>query len=186
MNNIICNSGGATGSDTFFENFCILFGIKINHFSYKTKYHKSEFKVEISEEDFNEGIEMVKKSSRFLKRYNYFKYINLLARNWCQVKYSEEIYAIGNIINNGVNYVVDGGTGWACTMSILSNKPLYVFDQNKKSWFKWSYTINNFSKLESTPLIKVKSFAGIGTREINEFGINAIKELINNSFNKKQ
>ena len=183
--NIICNSGGAKGADITFEKFCLLIGIKINHFSYKTNYHNSPFKVEISEEDFKEGIEMVKKSSKFLKRYNYFKYINLLARNWCQVKYSDEIYAIGKIINNGINYVVDGGTGWACSMSIIVNKPLFVYDQDKKNWYKWSYSINNFTKIESTPVIKVSSFAGIGTREINDDGINAIKNLIINSFNNK-
>jgi hypothetical protein len=159
MNNIICNSGGAKGSDSIFEEYCMKNGIKVNAFSYKTKYHTSPNKVEITDDDFNEGIEMVKKANEILKRSGIFKYINLLARNWSQVKYSEDIFAIGRILkpgfsnskgfkNNSTYEVVDGGTGYAVTMGILSNKNVYVFDQDLNSWYKWSYIISKFIKYQ--------------------------------------
>ena len=186
MNNIICNSGGAKGSDSIFEEHCMKHGIKVNAFSYKTKYHTSENKVEISDDDFNEGIEMIKKSNEILKRSGIFKFINLLARNWSQVKYSDDIFAIGKILkpneigdrgfkNKSTYEVVDGGTGYAVAMGILSNKNVYVFDQFQNSWFKWSYIISKFVKCEE-PKIQ-RNFAGIGTRNINENGVIAIGKL---------
>lgn len=186
MNKIVCNSGGAIGSDSIFEEMCIINNIKVNAWSYKTKYHNSINKKEISDDDFLEGVEMIKKSNNILKRNGIFKYINLLARNWAQVKYSKDIIAIGNILspgdigsrgfkNNSTMECVDGGTGYAVSMGILSNKNVYVYDQDKCKWFKWSYIISKFVLTEK-PIID-KSFAGIGTRSINENGIAAIKSL---------
>jgi len=179
---ITCHSGGAEGSDTIWESFCMLYGINVKAWSYKTKYHKSINKTEVSEEDFQEGIENIKKANKILCRKNIKKYINLLARNWSQVKYSKEIFAIGKIdsLKEGI---VSGGTGWAIAMSIQNSKTIYVFDQDQNCWFKWSYIIDNFIKLDYIPKIQSKNFAGIGTRKINELGKNAIEQVFINSFN---
>jgi hypothetical protein len=181
-----CHSGGAKGSDTIFENICELLGIMVRAYSYKTPYHVSKNKIEISDKDFNEGCEKIKKANLFLKR-KPGKYINLLARNWAQVKYSDEIFAIGEIIPSGVFHkgyenlstysVVGGGTGWAVTMGILENKDIYVFDQVKNQWYTWSYIINDFKPYDNVK-INFDNFAGIGTREINENGILAINNLL--------
>jgi hypothetical protein len=122
--------------------------------------------------------------------------MNLLARNWAQVKYSDEIFAIGTIIEPGEKgsrgfynkskyQVVDGGTGYACMCSINNNKPLYVFDQNKDKWFRWSYTSFSFIEMSSSPNITSQNFAGIGTREIKQNGINAIKQVYKKTFNNE-
>lgn len=193
LSNITCHSGGAIGSDTYFEQIGNKYGVKTKAYSYKTSYHNSESKIEISEEDFLEGIKEVNKSIKILKRFNSGKYINLLARNWCQVKYSDEIFAIGTILepkqrnskgyyNNSIIQIVDGGTGYATTMSIIHNKPLIVFDQKKDNWFKWSYISNKFVLLKDCPKITKQNFAGIGTREIKENGIKAIETLYKNTF----
>ena len=69
--------------------------------------------------------------------------INLLARNWCQVKYSKQVIAIGHILNPGEKSAkgyrcnskyqsVDGGTGYAVQMAIDNLKEVYVFDQIKE------------------------------------------------------
>lgn len=190
---ITCHSGGAIGSDTIFENESKLYGIKTNAYSYKTKSHNSENKVEISEEDYQEGVEQIKKANLTLKRYGIHKFMNLLARNWAQVKYSNQIFAIGTIIdpnqknskgyiNKSKTQVVDGGTGYAVQMSIDSNKDVYVFDQIKNQWFKWSYIISKFIPSKELPKISTDNFAGIGTREINQYGVDAIKELLKRSF----
>jgi hypothetical protein len=66
-----------------------------------TKSHQSDNKVEISDTDYNEGILEIRKANRILNRYGIEKYMNLLARNWAQVKYSEEVFAVGSIIKSG-------------------------------------------------------------------------------------
>lgn len=102
MNNITCHSGGASGSDTYFSEIGKEFGVITKAYSYKTKYHTSDDKVEISDEDYEEGVLKVKEAnSKILKRSGIDKYMNLLARNWSQVKYSNEIFAIGTIIHPG-------------------------------------------------------------------------------------
>ena len=120
--------------------------------------------------------------------------MNLLARNWAQVKYSEEVFAIGTIVEPGKKgskgfynksdfQVVDGGTGYACMCAVNNSRPLYVFDQDKDKWFRWSYTALKFIELKGTPVITTENFAGIGTREIKPNGILAIEEVYKLTFN---
>jgi hypothetical protein len=187
-----CHSGGAEGADTIWETFAALYGLKIKAWSYKTKYHKSPHKVEVSEDDYKEGIEKIKKANKILGRQNIEKHMSLLARNWAQVKYSEEIFAIGRIVKEGdtsskgysvkcKSPTVDGGTGYAVQMGIQAGKTVYVFDQKKEKWFKWSYIIDNFIECR-TPSIQTDNFAGIGTREINLAGEKAIEDVYIKSY----
>jgi len=53
----ICHSGGADGADTYFEKIGEEYGIITKAYSYKTPKHNSPNKVEISEEDYLEGID---------------------------------------------------------------------------------------------------------------------------------
>lgn len=176
-----CHSGGAEGSDTIWEMFSTLYGLKVKAWSYKTKYHKSSNKIEVSNEDFEEGIEKIKKANKVLGRKNIDKHMNLLARNWAQVKYSEEIFAIGKI-EEFDNPVVSGGTGWAICMSVQANKTVYIFNQNDNCWYKWSYIIDKFMKMNKTPRIQTENFAGVGTRKINKYGEKAIENVFIETF----
>ena len=137
--NITCHSGGAVGADTYWEEIGQKFGVKTKAYSYKTKYHTSVNKVEISNEDFIEGIDQVNKANLNLKRYGIHKFINLLARNWAQVKYSEQIFAIGTFVkpgekdskgytNKSDTDVVSGGTGYAVMMAINDQIKILLFD----------------------------------------------------------
>lgn len=177
INKIICHSGGADGADTEWSNACKELGIKTNAYSYKTKYHDSDDKVEISDTDYNEGIKEVHRANKYLKRHGVGKYINLLARNWAQVKYSTQVFAIGSIVNID-SPLVSGGTGWAVMMAILNNREVFVFDQNKNKWFVWSDSQNKFIDYQNTPKISSYNFAGIGTRELKENGLKAIHDVI--------
>ncbi len=187
--NITCHSGGAKGSDTEWENACIEAGIKVNAYTYKTKYHKSSNKVEISDIDYNDGCEEILKANKFLKRQGISKYMHLLARNWAQVKYSDQIFAIGTILESGEKsakghtnrsdmQLVDGGTGYAIMMGIINYKEVFVFDQDKSMWFSWSHIQNKFIEYKQTPMITSENFAGIGTRELRANGLEAIKAVI--------
>ena len=177
----ICHSGGAIGADTYFEEIGALYGIKTFAYSYKTPSHKSENKVDISETDYLEGVEKIETAFKTLKRKINYKYMNLLSRNWQQVKNADQIFAISKIIFKNIESV-SGGTGWAIQMAIDNKKEVYVFDQEQNAWFKWSYSKTKFTILKNSPKITKRNFAGIGARKINENGINAIKELYKQSF----
>jgi hypothetical protein len=194
LNNIICHSGGASGSDTYFEKYGEEYGVKTKAYSYKTKYHTSQNKVEISEDDYLEGVQQIQLANKVLSRFGINKYMNLLARNWAQVKYSNQTIAIGRILNpgeiGGRGYknksnvqIVDGGTGYAVQLSIQNSRPTFVFDQFKEKWYRWSPISLSFIQTDC-PGITHQDFAGIGTREINSSGIDAIKQVYIKTFNK--
>lgn len=194
MSDIICHSGGAEGSDTYWETIGEKFGVKTKAYSYKTKIHNSPNKFEISDDDYKEGVIEIGKANKFLNRYGIHRYMNLLARNWPQVKYSDIIFAIGTIVkvgergskgfyNRGKFDVVDGGTGYAVQMGINNQKEVYVFDQLKDKWFRWSYSSLSFVEVDYDVKITSQNFAGIGTREIKQNGINAIESVYKLTFN---
>lgn len=193
LKNINCHSGGAIGSDTVWETIGQTYGVKTFAYSYKTDNHQSPNKVEISESDFNEGVTEINKANHTLNRYGIHKYINLLARNWAQVKYSNQIFAIGNIIDPGKkddkNYynrsklqIISGGTGYAVMMAINHIKEVFVFNQLDNKWYRWSYASMKFVEMSDTPKITVQNFAGIGTRNITKEGIEAIKSVYEKTF----
>ena len=194
LDNITCHSGGALGADFFFETIGSEFSVKTRAYSYRTKYHDSPNKVEISDEDYQEGVVQITKANKTLGRFGIHKYMSLLARNWAQVKYSDEVFAIGTIVEPGKKnskgfynksdlQVVDGGTGYACMCAINNTRPLYVFDQDKDKWFRWSYTSLKFIEVKENLKINFENFAGIGTREIKPNGIKAIEDLYKRTFN---
>jgi len=192
LEKIICHTGGAPGSDTYWEEIGEEFGVKIRAYSYKTPSHVSENKVEVSESDYQEGIVQVNKANHWMNRFGINKYMNLLARNWCQVKYSKQIIAIGTIVSPGEKGArgyycrskyqsVDGGTGYAVQMAIDNEKTVWVYDQIKEKWFRWSHTSMSFVETDC-PKIMTQNFAGIGTREITPNGIKAIREVYTKTF----
>ena len=194
LSRLVCHSGGAIGSDSYFETLGQVHGVKTRAYSYKTPGHLSLNKVEISETDYKEGVQQIHKANKLLRRWGIEKYMNLLARNWAQVKYSGEVFAIGTIIDAGKKgpkgyynksefQVVDGGTGYACMCAINNSRPLWVFDQVKDKWFRWSYTALKFIEVKEEPKISFENFAGIGTREIKANGIKAIEDLYIRTFN---
>jgi hypothetical protein len=113
----------------------------------------------------------------------------LLIRNWSQVKYADAVFAITTIQKEGdeMNYgkkakIVQGkgGTGYAIQMAINEGKPVYVFDQVRKQWVK---NINGVWSQSEVPVL-TPNFAGIGTREINEAGKQAIRDVYEKTFPK--
>ena len=193
LKNIVCHSGGAKGADTEWERIGKEFGVKTKAYSYKTEYHTSPNKVEISEDDYLEGIKEINKANKYLLRYGISKYMNLLARNWAQVKYSEQIFAIGTIIkvgdkdskgyiNKGKYDIVSGGTGYAAMLGVINDRDLYVFDQLINCWFRWSSIHLKFIELPEVPKITWQNFAGIGSRELQTNGLKAIRDVYEKTF----
>jgi predicted NAD-dependent protein-ADP-ribosyltransferase YbiA (DUF1768 family) len=188
------HSGGAEGSDIQWDKTGKEFGF-INNKHYWTETKTPHGNTEITKEDFEEGrYESAKAAKRnFGYQYSAMKDSRLI-RNWSQVKHSDAIFAIGKIVNIGekifpnqksdtriaTNPSVTGGTGYAVGMGINNNRPVYVFNQSKSDkydigWYKWDNNSNNFIKTEIPTL--TKEFAGIGTREINDAGKQAIRDV---------
>lgn len=172
------HSGGAVGSDTIWGEIGEQFGVTSKHYyaeGYNTpKGNTPLTKQQLSESDYH-LLEANKKLNRRFPTNN--EYVNnLLRRNWFQVRNSDAVYAIGEI--EPKNGTVKGGTGWAVQMAIDNNKDVYVFDQSRLKWYrnrnnKWSET--------TTPKL-TPNFAGIGTREITQEGIQAIKNVYSLTF----
>jgi len=180
---LICHTGCAVGADTYWEDLTIEYGGTVKGYSYKTKYHNSPNKVEMTDEQSDEGFEYIKKANKILKRNGISRYKNLLSRNWFQIKYSEQVFGIGSIKDFDKYPIVNGGTGYAIMMGFQRQLPIIFFDQSLNKAFKWSYIIDRFIE-EPIGDIKIEyiNFTGIGTRSLEENGKEFIEKVFENTF----
>ena len=167
----INHSGGAHGADSAWDEIGFEYGMVRNNHYYAQGEKTPKGNIALTREQLLEADPYLSEANKTLQRRFPAKseYVNnLLRRNWFQVKNAEAVFAISTITNNKV----DGGTGWAVHMDIAVGKPVFVFDQLKKKWFTYD---NGFVECDVPTL--TKNFAGIGTREINDDGRNAIKQV---------
>ena len=103
----------------------------------------------------------------------------ILQTLWYQVNNGQEIYVIGAILED---LTVKGGTGWGAEFAKLCNKPLFVFDQDRDRWFRW--TGDDWQPLGGSelPVITHPHFTGTGTRHLGDNGKRAIDALFDRSF----
>lgn len=175
-NYYVNHSGGAVGSDSYWGVIGEKYGVVSEHYYYGNKTPNGNH--QITQEQFEEGKEHVLKANETLHR-RPDAYMNLLSRNYAQVKNSDAIFAVGHLKNG----IVDGGTGWVVQMAIDDNKPVYVYDYIRKQWFS---NINGQWQVFSGIPKLTKNFAGIGTRELNQDGKDAIKQVYENTFNEEE
>ena len=180
-NNYVLYSGGAQGSEAEFGKIAEKFGVQEVNFTFDGhKINRTRgVRVLTAEELLKGDVSLAYLSKLMNRKYNagpMFK--KVLQSIWHQVNNAEEIFVVGTILDDNT---VKGGTGWGAEFSKLCNKTLYVYDQEQHSWFKWSK--ENW-KYKDQPKIKIKNFAGTGTRFLNTQGKKAIKELFEHSFNK--
>ena len=86
-----------------------------------------------------------------------------------------QVFAVGWIQDD---HTVKGGTGWAVELAKLFNRPLSVFDQDRRAWFTWK----DSRWQEDLPTIESDTFVGTGTRNLTEEGKAAIEDLFERSF----
>jgi hypothetical protein len=103
---------------------------------------------------------------------------NVLQTIWHQINNATQVFVIGAIQEDNT---VRGGTGWGAELSRLWKKPLFVYDQNKRAWFRWSGAAWEIANL---PVITSEGFAGIGTLNLTDEGREAIRDLFARSFPK--
>lgn len=112
-----------------------------------------------------------------------------MERDFAQTPFMQKIFQVMfHIVNNGYqvfsagwllrNGTVKGGTGWGVELAKLFNRPLHLFEQDRKEWVSW---VNN-EWVTDEPLISHKTLAVTGTRYLSDEGKMAIDELLKRSF----
>lgn len=102
---------------------------------------------------------------------------SILQTIWYQVNAASQVFVVGAIQDDGT---VRGGTGWGAELARLWKKPLWVFDQQKHGWFRWSG--KSWEIASPAPVITSESFAGLGTQHLTDEGRQAIEDLFLRSF----
>ena len=163
----ICYSGGAKGADTIFGEQATKAGHKVVH--YRPKDVKDPEIKKLADQQLI-------LANKFLKRtYPTDKESvnDLLRRNYLQIQRVCTVYAITPLDENMIPY---GGTAWAITMAMNRKVcDIYVFDLVKGFWF--SYNGLTWNKMYEPPPKPVGEYAGIGSRELPENGVQAIANL---------
>ena len=181
------HSGGAIGSDSYWGEIAKQYGIETKHYYSGQKTPTGN--TPISQEDYIEGQIKATKAGHAMGRLNPKAQVRseLLIRDWAQSKYADAVFAIGTMLKPGDQIdqsrkalisQVKGGTGWAVQMAIAEGKPVYVFDQVRNKWYK---NLNGKWENSDVPIL-TNNFAGIGTREINESGKQAIRDVFAKTF----
>jgi hypothetical protein len=95
---------------------------------------------------------------------------------WHQVNSAQEIYVVGWILDD---QTVKGGTGWGAEFAKLCNKPLFVYDQERKGWYQWK---GSEFQAAPEPVIGHRQFCGTGTRHLTDDGKAVIVGLFQRTF----
>ena len=95
---------------------------------------------------------------------------------WHQVNHGHQIFVVGTILPD---QTVRGGTGVAAEYAKFFNKPLFVFDQTKSAWFRWT---GDAWEPAREPVVGARHFTGTGTRFLEPAGHAAIDDLFKRSF----
>lgn len=175
----ILYSGGAGGAEAEFGAKAEKYGVAEVNFTFEGhQIARTRGLRVLTQEELQRGDVSMTYVSRLLNR----TYSNapimrkVLQTIWYQVNSGMEVYVIGSIQEDNT---VKGGTGWGAEFAKLCNKPLFVFDQARDGWFKW--TQDQWAS-ETAPVIGHSHFTGTGTRFLEANGKQAIAELFARSF----
>jgi hypothetical protein len=112
-----------------------------------------------------------------------------MGRNYTKAeKIRKVIQTIFHMVNKGYQVIavgwiqpdntVKGGTGWGVELAKLFNRPVSVYDQDRKGWFSWK----DNGWMADSPVIADNNFAGTGTRNLTDDGRNALHDIFEVSF----
>ncbi len=173
-------SGGGKGAEAEFGACAERWGMtEVNYSSEGHTYlARSRGVVTLSESDLKTGdfslVFVSKRLNRVLSEIPLVR--SILQTIWHQINGANQVFVVGTIQPDST---VRGGTGWGAELARLWKKPLFVYDQPKKSWFRWS---GSAWELAPMPVITSEGFAGIGTQNLTDDGREAIRELFLRSF----
>ena len=174
-------SGGAPGAEAWFGECAERHGIEEVNFTFDGHQIDRHRGVRVlNHEELLAGDVSLAYVSRLMNR-RYSDALTLrkiLQTLWYQVNNGQEIYVIGTILEN---QTVRGGTGWGAEFAKLCNKPLWVFDQDRDSWFRWDGSNWAPATGAAAPAIAHPHFTGTGTRNLHDNGRQAIADLFQRS-----
>jgi hypothetical protein len=172
-------SGGADGAEAEFGRCAEQLAMTEINFSFEGRgVERTRGLVQLSEVELRQGAV----SSAYLTAHMHRTYKDtplfrkILSSIWHQVNSAGEVFVVGVIQSDGT---VKGGTGWAAELARHFEKPLHVYDQEKKGWFAW--TRGEWTPVKE-PVITRTRFAGTGTRFLSDDGRAAIRALFERSF----
>ena len=177
-------SGGAPGAEEAFGVCAERHGVEEVNFTFDGHRMGRHRGVRVlNHEELQSGDVSMEYVSRLMnRRYTDMPTIRrVLQTLWYQVNSGQEIYVIGAILDDGT---VRGGTGWGAEFAKLCNKPLYVFDQDKNSWFQWTGDLWEPQSGATLPVVTHPHFTGTGTRSLTAQGRAAIDDLFARSFDR--
>lgn len=172
-------SGAASGAEEVFGACAEKWGVTETNFSFEGRpLARERGVVMLNEVQLAQG----NVSDRYLQEHMQRTYPKtplfqkVLQSIWHEVNTANQVFVIGLILENGT---VKGGTGWAAELAKHLKKQLYVYDQEKRSWFTWDTEKWIDAK---APTIQSRRFTGTGTRHLSDDGRAAIEGLYERSF----
>lgn len=176
------HSGGAIGADSMFDKYAPNFAKVIHHSfaGHKINGGLQGTKVIHSDDELLSLLTEYRQCCRALGRYpSTSGYVQKLCiRNYFQVTNAELIVAIVQNISDYQKCICDGGTGYAVMYAKILEKCILVFNQTDNLWYyshKGTELRLSKSQNPTWAMVSYCNIAGIGTREINSNGINAIR-----------
>lgn len=174
------HSGGARGAEAEFGACAEKWGM--NEVNYTFDGHRllerSRGLLVLDEEELRKGdfslVYVSRRLGRVLSEIPLVR--NVLQTIWHQINAAGQVFVIGVIQDDAT---VRGGTGWGAELARLWKKPLFVYDQQKRGWFRWSGAAWEMTR---APTINTENFAGIGTQNLTDDGREAIRDLFLRSF----
>jgi hypothetical protein len=188
-------SGDAPGTDREFKKVGKQFGIRTVDYTPQTYDKLTPVQAEEVEQAYVRAVNYLGRQVISLdnedkgKRYS----AKLVRRDYLQAKAGDSVYAIIEgfetvfdktkqgmkvIGQKAFKVIPKGGTAYAMIMADDMGKPVYAFDQSRQEWYK--YTKGTITKID-IPVLSER-FAGVGTKNINEAGQQAIVDLFENTY----
>ncbi|MCI5222030.1 MAG: hypothetical protein D3924_05005 [Candidatus Electrothrix sp. AR4] len=171
--------GGLKGAETVFGELAEKYGVDEVIFTFDGhRLNRDRNAVSLSEEELQRGDISMEIASRMMNRtyYETEKIRRVLQAIFHMVNKGHQVFVVGTILDDNS---VKGGTGWAVELAKLFNRPLHVYDQNRKGWFGWK---EDAWLEEESPKIAFDTYVGSGTRYLSDDGKEAVEKLYTDSF----
>lgn len=177
----ILYSGGAAGTENWFGRMAEQYGVEEVNYSFEGHQCERQRGVRVltSEELALKDVSLTYISKIMSRQYTRAPLFRKVLQSICwQVSSGQEVFVVGGILPDNT---AKGGTGWGAEFAKICNKPLWLFDQEKNSWFRWDQEVWT---PDAEPVINSKRFTATGTRFLEDNGKAAIEALFARSFKK--
>ncbi len=173
-------ASGSAGAEEEFGACAERWGVQEVNFTFGGRHEIARTRglVELSEDELRAG----EVSAAYVKAHMHRAFSEppelrrVLQAIWHQVSTAGEVFSVGAV---NPDKTAHGGTGWAVELARHWGKPVHLFDQERKRWFRWD---ERDWVAEAPPVITRERFAGAGTRSLSDDGRAAIRALFERSF----